>query len=309
MTNLVLALLETERPMSLREIGAAVAGYPPNHGALRQAFERDKASLREAGIPVQTVRIDGEDQAGYLIARDEYYLPDLGLEPPEIEALGFALAAVRLEGGAIGDIAAKLGSPGVPTLAPIAVLPSLPVLGTLESALRARAVVRFRYHDRDREVAGYGLVFKSGSWYFIGNDLSIGGEGSIRTFRADRIRDAPTLGEPGGYEIPESFSAGDELLQRPFSTSESAETTEVVIKVWPASAPAVTGAVGAAALERRESDGSVTLRFNVADEAAIRSYLLGFGDDVEVVAPKELRDAVIAELREAAQFTHKAIRQ
>ena len=91
MTNLVLALLETERPLSLREIGAAVAGYPPNHGALRQAFERDKASLREAGIPVETIRIDGEDQAGYRIARDEYYLPDLGLEPEETAALSFAL--------------------------------------------------------------------------------------------------------------------------------------------------------------------------------------------------------------------------
>jgi predicted DNA-binding transcriptional regulator YafY len=236
-----------------------------------------------------------------LIAREEYYLPDLGLEPGEVEALGFALAAVRLEGGAIGDIAAKLGSPGVPTLAPIAVLPSLPILGTLESALRERSIVRFRYHERDREVAGYGLVFKAGSWYFIGNDLSLGGDGSIRTFRADRIHDTPLLGEPGSYEIPENFSASGELLQRPFATAGSAETTEVVVKVWPASAPAVIGAVGATAVERREADGSVTLRFNVADEGAIRSYLMGFGDDVEVVAPKELRAAIVEALRAATR--------
>jgi proteasome accessory factor B len=300
MTNLVLALLETERPMPLREIGAAVAGYPPNHAALRQAFERDKASLREAGIPVQTLRIDGEDQAGYLISRNEYYLPDLGLEPKEAEALAFALAAVRLEGGAIGDIAAKLGSPGVPTLAPIAVLPSLPVLGTLEEALRSRSIVRFIYHDRDREVAGYGLVFKAGSWYFIGNDLSVGDGGSIRTFRADRIPAAVVSDEIGAYEIPSDFSASGELLRRPLATTGSTETTEVVVKVWPSSAPAVIGAVGAAAVEHRDSDGGVTLRFHVADEHAIRSYLLGFGDDVEVLAPAELRDTIIAELRAVA---------
>ena len=300
MTNLVLALLETERPMPLREIGAAVAGYPPNHAALRQAFERDKASLREAGIPVQTLRIDGEDQAGYLISKDEYYLPDLGLELKEAEALAFALAAVRLEGGAVGDIAAKLGSPGVPTLAPIAVLPSLPVLGTLEAAMRSRSIVGFTYHDRAREVAGYGLVFKAGSWYFIGNDRSVGDAGSIRTFRADRIPDVVVSPEVGAYEIPPDFSVSGELTRRPLATSSTAETTEVVIKVWPSSAPAVVGAVGASAVERRDADGSVTLRFHVADERAIRSYLLGFGDDVVVLGPKELRESVIAALRAVA---------
>ena len=102
--------------MSLREIGAAVAGYPPEHGALRQAFERDKKSLREAGIPVRTEQIEGEDQAGYRIVPDEYYLPELSLEPDESEALAFALAGVRLEGGLIGDVAAKLAAPGVPRL-------------------------------------------------------------------------------------------------------------------------------------------------------------------------------------------------
>jgi len=56
-TNLVLALLETSRPLSLREIGGAVAGYPPEAGALRQAFERDKRTLRDNGIPVAVERL------------------------------------------------------------------------------------------------------------------------------------------------------------------------------------------------------------------------------------------------------------
>ena len=301
MTNLVLALLETERPLSLREIGAAVAGYPSNHGALRQAFERDKASLREAGIPVQTLRIEGEDQAGYLIPREEYYLPDLGLDNDEAEALAFALAAVRLEGGASGDIAAKLGSPGVPALSPIAVLPSLPVLGILEEALRSRSIARFRYHDRERVVAGYGLLFKLGSWYFIGDDRSVGDGGAIRTFRADRIQDDPLLGPAGDYEVPEEFNASAELRNTPFPTGQSLETTDVVVKVSARSVPAMTGVVGVAALDQRDADGSATLRFAVADERAICSYLLGFGDDVEVLAPLGLRERIIEELTEMAE--------
>lgn len=296
MTNLVLALLETERPLSLREIGAAVAGYPPNHGALRQAFERDKASLREAGIPVETVRIDGEDQAGYRISREEYYLPDLGLDDEEASALAFALTAVRLEGSAVADIAAKLGSPGVPSLSPIAVLPSLPVLPMLEEALRRRALVRFTYHERLREVAGYGLVFKEGSWYFVGIDASLGDGAALRTFRADRIQDSPSLGPDGAYVVPENFSAPGEIRNSPFALPASLETTNVVVRVWPGALASLLRAVGPSATLARDHDGTVLLRFVVADERAIVTYLLGLGDDVEVLEPTALREALIEEL-------------
>src|SRR5579875_1299312 len=151
MTNLVLALLRTERPLPLREIGAAVAGYPSEHGALRQAFERDKRALRDGGIPVAVERVDGEDQVGYRIRPEEYYLPDLHLTDDEASVLAFALAAVRLEGRATGDLARKLGAPALDALPPIAELPALPALGALEDALRARRRVSFRYHDRLRD--------------------------------------------------------------------------------------------------------------------------------------------------------------
>jgi proteasome accessory factor B len=296
MTNLVLALLETERPVSLREIGAAVAGYPPEHGALRQAFERDKKALREAGIPVRTEQIEGEDQAGYRIVPDEYYLPDLNLEPDESEALAFALAAVRLEGGMIGDVAAKLAAPGVPRLSPIAVLPSVPGLGILQQALRERAQVTFQYHGRQRVVSGYGLTFKEGSWYFVGLDHTVGETGALRTFRADRIVGTPSLGEPDVYEVPADFSARDELRTSPFGGTEES-TTEVTISVGARSAAAVISVVGAAAVRERQGDGSVIVVFKVADEDAICSYLLGLGEDVEVLAPPALRERVLSELR------------
>jgi predicted DNA-binding transcriptional regulator YafY len=296
MTNLVLALLETERPASLREIGAAVAGYPPEHGALRQAFERDKRALREAGIPIRTEQIEGEDQAGYRIVPDEYYLPDLNLEPDESEALAFALAGVRLEGGTIGDVAAKLAAPGLPRLAPIAVLPSVPGLGLLQQALRERAQVTFRYHERERVVSGYGLTFKEGSWYFVGLDHTVGATGALRTFRADRIVGTPSLGAPGTYEVPADFSARDQLSISPFGGAQDS-TIEVTISVAARSAAAVIGVVGAAAVRERLAGGSVVVAFKVADEDAICSYLLGLGEDVEVLAPPALRERVVTELR------------
>jgi proteasome accessory factor B len=281
--------------VSLREIGAAVAGYPPEHGALRQAFERDKKTLREAGIPVRTEQIDGEDQAGYRIVPDEYYLPELNLDPDESEALAFALAAVRLEGGMIGDVAAKLGAPGVPRLPPIAVLPSLPGLGVLQQALRDRAQVTFEYHGRPRVVSGFGLTFKEGSWYFVGLDHTVGEAGALRTFRADRIVGAPSIGEPGSYEVPVDFSAREELRGSPFGGADES-TIEVTLFVAARSAAGVVGVVGPGAVRERLRDGGVVVVFKVADESAICSFLLGLGEDAEVLAPPALRARVVSEL-------------
>ena len=124
MTNLVLALLETSRPLSLREIGTAGAGYPDAPGPLRQAFERDKRTLRDGGIPIAVERIDGDDQVGYRILPEQYYLADLGLDEAEIEAIRVrSRRGQRLDGTTTVDIAQKLGATS-PTLPPLAVLPS-----------------------------------------------------------------------------------------------------------------------------------------------------------------------------------------
>ena len=176
MTNLVLVLLETNRPLTLREIASSVAGYPAERSSARQAFERDKRALRDLGIPLSVEQVESEDQLGYRIYPDEYYLPDLGLDPADEQALAFAIAAVQLGGSAGWDALAKLGGPvseaaygraglsslGVmPGFAPVAVLPSLPQLGPIHGALRSRAVLLFTYRGRERQVEPYGLAFSA----------------------------------------------------------------------------------------------------------------------------------------------------
>jgi hypothetical protein len=53
LTDLVLVLLRDQRPKSLREIASEVPGYPVQEGeARRQAFERDKRTLRDGDIEV-----------------------------------------------------------------------------------------------------------------------------------------------------------------------------------------------------------------------------------------------------------------
>lgn len=327
-TNLVLALLDTARPLSLREIGGAVAGYPSEPGALRQAFERDKRTLREGGIPVAAERVDGEEQVGYRILPEHYYLPDLGLDTDEEEALAFAVAAVRIEGGVGRDVLAKLGSPGLADLPPVAVLPSLPALGALQQAVRNRSVASFGYRGRRRAVEPFGLLFRSGAWYLVGRDRSVDG-GSLRTFRVDRIEDPPELGEPDDFTLPEGFDAAAELRLAPWAASggssprrggapapdagalgtdgtdadmstEGTEAREVVVDVDVREARAALALAGPDALDERREDGSVLLRFRVGDETAFVAWALGCGDAVEVVSPSDLRACVVSAL-EAAQ--------
>ena len=94
--NLAICLMATTRHLSVDEISDLVDGYvrdgtPDGEAAFRRMFERDKAELRELGIPVETGSVTGwDDDIGYRIQRSDYALPDLHLTPEEAAALGLA---------------------------------------------------------------------------------------------------------------------------------------------------------------------------------------------------------------------------
>ena len=62
LVNLVICLLATRRYLTAAQIAATVPGYEhdPNdrraHEAFQRKFERDKAELRDLGIPLETGR-------------------------------------------------------------------------------------------------------------------------------------------------------------------------------------------------------------------------------------------------------------
>ena len=104
LTDLILALLDTSRPLSLNELADQIPGYPPVGEARRMAFERDKRLLREEGIIIEAHPLDGEAQMGYRIDADTFFLPDLDLSSEEQAALHLAVAGVHLaddSGGAL----------------------------------------------------------------------------------------------------------------------------------------------------------------------------------------------------------------
>ena len=200
-TDLLLVLLDASRPLSLREIADRVPGYPDGHDARRQAFERDKRLLRDEGVPVLAEPIDAEEQIGYRVDPDAYYLPDLGLEPDEQAALNLAVAGVHL-GEPIGrEALSKLGMGGqwprrgapLP-LVDLPLVDGLPALPVLFDAVRLGAVVAFSYRGEPRVVDVAGIRFRGGHWYVVGRDRD---RGEARTFRVDRIDGLPDGGGPG----------------------------------------------------------------------------------------------------------------
>ncbi|MHB1710545.1 MAG: helix-turn-helix transcriptional regulator [Acidimicrobiales bacterium] len=299
-TNLLLVLLDTPRPLSLREIADRVPGYPDTHGARRQAFERDKRLLRDEGVPVLVAPLDGHDQLGYRVDPDEYFLPDLGLDTDEQSALNLAVAGVHL-GEPIGrDALSKLGAIGErPSFGtrsmPVVALPSvreLPALPVLFDALRASATVSFDYRGDERHVDVAAIRFRRGHWYMVGFDRD---RGEPRTFRVDRFESVPEVGRPMSGGLSDGLDPADAFSLDPWQFG-SGEETEVEVLIDAADSGRVLTELGEEAVSERRKDGSVVVRLAVTDRPAFLTWVLGWLDHAEVLAPAEMRAAVVERL-------------
>jgi proteasome accessory factor B len=290
--NLVAALLETDRPIPRMELLQRVPGYQGSPEATRRAFERDKDALRNMGVPILVEPIDPgapEMGEGYRIRRDQYELADPGLEPDELAALRLAASAVRLEGTADREAPGtealwKLGgAPGDDRLdGPLAALPGGEHLPTLFAAMSERRTVRFTYRGVERSVDPLWLTFANGRWYLGGNDHLREEE---RRFRLDRIDSPPVAGGAGAFDRP---AASRPTSPRPWRLGDEEEVEAQLLVDAHQAGWAVTE-VGEESVVENRPDGSVVLALPVSNHEAFRSFVLGFLDHAEVLAPAELR--------------------
>ena len=301
LTNLVAVLLDTRRPLTLEEIVERVPGYPGERESYRRQFERDKSTLREIGVPISLEALYAFDQeTGYRINREDYELPALDLTEDERVALHLAVTAVRLEGGAesAGGAAGreallKLGGfegRAAPTLDSIAALPDVPALPALFDAYRHRARVAFKYRGDTRCLDPYGILFRNGHWYAVGNDCD---REAIRAFRADRIESAIEAGPPRSFERPVGFDPASALRDEPWRFGDEAPV-EALVLVSPTQAGWVEADLGSKAVAERRDDGSVVVRMAVTNRGAFRSFVIGLLDHAEVLGPPELRADMVA---------------
>jgi proteasome accessory factor B len=293
-TNLVALLMASRSSMTQEQIVHALDGqYPAGDAAQRGAFERDKALLREIGVPLESEVLGGNDagRTAYRIDRNRYELADLQLAPDERAALQLAVAAARLADAQFGLL--KLG--GDRSSAPVVVanIPDLPALPAIREASAARAEVAFGYHGSPRRLHPYALLLRERYWYVIGLDVD---RDEVRTYRVDRMEGELTIGEAAAFERPEGFDPRATFPSDPkMLGGEPAARAEVLIDE--PRAVAIERELGAAAVLSRRPDGSIVVEVPCANLDAFRSWLFGLGEHAEVLAPAEVRTDVVAWLQ------------
>jgi len=302
LTNLLAMLLETVEPLSLVEIAGELGQqYPHRHGARRAAFERDKAALREIGVPIEQEIVAGGEYAGqtrYWIDRDRYELSDLRLDDDEMRALQVAMAATRPGSESAQDALWKLGA-GLADSGSLVVanLPELPSLPIVRQAIADRMSVAFGYRDVERAVDPWGLLLRDGFWYLIGFDHA---RGERRTFRIDRIAGSVERGGPATVDRPDNFDPRDALPDDPKAIGADGAQREAHVAADVALAVRLEAELGADRVVARRDDGSVEFRVEFANFEAFRSWLLGHLAAIEVLGPPEVRSDVIEWLEAVA---------
>lgn len=307
--NLIVMLLETAQPVTAEQIHRTIPGYGQDSwDTFKRMFERDKEELREMGIPVELTAVDAWDnEQGYRIPKDRYYLPDLHLEPDELAALWLAAGLLRMSDPGPARSALMKLTEGAPpeTEGNLSWLTAdmglaAPNLSTALESVAERKRVTFPYRSkeatRSRTVDPFGLTHRRGKWYLVGRDE---GSDEIRSFRLDRVEGSIRATHPSRpgpeFEIPEDFNLQGYMERPPFMQGSLPDKARVRFDpstCWwvERSSPWL----------RLEPDGELgaTAVVEVTDDSGFVSWLLGFGEGAEVLEPQRLRDLARRRLEE-----------
>ena len=164
----------------------------------------------------------------------------------------------------------------------------------------ARRIVTMRYHSqesgREKEylVHPHRLVHAQGGLYLI---AFVPAYSEVRTFAIERVRRV-TVQE-------QTFDPLPELESDPFKNSlgvHRGPAMKVQLRFHRSIAPSIRERTWHASQHLKDrSDGSVVMTLQVSDDYALRSWILGFGRFVRVIAPGPLVEWVEEELDQARQ--------
>src|SRR3954470_24515436 len=305
--NLVICLLHTRSYLTAERIRELVAGYDeaPSDEAYKRMFERDKEDLRGLGIPLETGTNSAfDDEPGYRIARRDYALPEITLEPAEAAAVG--LAARMWSSASMGEAATralrKLEAAGVEiTPLPEGLQPRMEISGAAFPAL-AKAVHDGRVVDFDyrppvtavaarRTVEPWGVVWWHGRWYLVGHDRD---RDAVRVFRISRIAGEPkATGPAGAVTRPE----GVDLTTIVASYDRATPSADARVRVREGRG---YGLRRVAREVRPDVPGWDVVTVPFGDAEGLADVVLPYGADAVVLEPPEAVDVVVRRLRALA---------
>jgi proteasome accessory factor B len=316
LVNLVLCLLSTRQFLSAERIRSIVPGYAdaPTDEAFFRMFERDKNELRELGVPLEVGRTSSFDSIdGYRVARQDYELGEIDLEPDEAAAVALASRlweSPELAGPAHGALL-KLRAAGVEVdedrgrVEP-RVVTADPAFGPLLAAVQAGRVVTFGHRRgggsgvQQRTVEPWGVVSWRGRWYLVGHDRD---RDAPRSFRVSRISEpVRVVGPAAAVDVPADVDLMAMVRQNvaPPPVSGSA-------RVWVAAGRAhglrrIARVVGPRTHRGRAGD---EVELDLRSVETVARWLAGQGPDVAVLEPESLV-AAVRESWSAAAAAHAA---
>ena len=324
--NLVIALLSTRQFLAKEQIRSAVPQYDAcrTTEAFDRQFERDKDELREMGIPLVTGSNNPwfDDELGYRIDRDAYPVPEVSFEPDELAVLGLAsrvwqqASLARAASLALLKLKAAGVEPDEESL--LGIEPRIragePAFDPLYAATVARRPVRFPYRAArsgeltDRHVEPWGIASWHGRWYLVGHDRD---RGATRVFRLSRVTGAvQAVGSPGEVVVPAGVDLRGEVAR--LANEPVRAHARVRVRTGRAAGlrrrgTVVAGPAGPGAPREPEGpgDGWDVLEVPFADVEVFAEELTGSGGDVVVLAPPELRAAVVRRLRALLTLTER----
>jgi len=169
-----------------------------------------------------------------------------------------------------------------------------PIYAQLLEAIAARRCVRFRYNSLTewREIGTrlcpYRVFFSRRSWYVIGRSSL---HRATRTFNLGRITAMELLDET--YEIPRGFSLGRYLGNAWHLIPERGPDRDVHVRF----SKMVARNVAEVAWHKTQrttfnDDGTLDFHATVSGLWEISWWILGYGDQAEVLEPPELRQMI-----------------
>lgn len=298
-------LQRLERSLYTVPQGLRVVELAERCGVDRRTIYRDLTTLGEMGVPVW------EADGRYGINREDY-LSTVRLNLNEAIALYFAVRLLAHHSdehnphvvAALSKLASSLPDATISehisrAAETIRAKPLRTVyIRALEAITRAwadRRTVLLHYRSAsgattERVVRPYFLEASRSepASYIIGYDEL---RGAIRTFKIERVVHAELLNDT--YAIPDDFDPYNYLA------SSWSVMTEEEVEVRLCFAPAVAERVRESVWHHSQqisdtADGGCELRMLLGGTREIRAWVMGWGADVEVLAPQELRDEIAA---------------
>lgn len=321
--SLVAFLMSQQRPVTADEIHEAVEGYG---GMTEQAFLRrfyaDRAEIEGMGLRLAVERPGDDPFQGdlYALPPENYYLPELDFDPAELSALQTCL--YLLEGqfayaeplrlalqhltlgrpSPLDDHAARtvsvnlLGGDYSPEVAAH--------LTKIESAITRRKTIRFTYYTigrderAEREVDPYSLLYTAGNWYMVGFSHE---REAMRVFRLSRIEGRITFKTRAEHDFPppKDFDLSRYRDRAPWQLAGEGEVATV--RLSPTIAWWVDQMFGVHGTTEIAADGSAVYTTRYGNRHELVAWILGLGAEAEVIAPPDLREAVVCALRLVAE--------